>query len=99
MHHYSGELIEEVLWAWRTCGAGAAGAGAGHAFRGGLFAAVWLHVEKLIETDVNSDLLPVVSSRPPGEPTRAEGRQSADELLVYVRIKLTAAVHSNPSTK
>lgn len=79
MHHYSGELIEEVLWAWWTCGAGAAGTGAGQAFGWGFFAAVWFHVEKLVEADVNSDFLPVVPSRPPGN----QSQQSFNDLKIF----------------
>lgn len=62
MHHHGRELVQEVLWTRR---AGAAGAGAGHAFGRGLPAAVGLHVEKLVEGDVDADLLPVVPPRPP----------------------------------
>lgn len=62
MHHHSRKVIEEVLGARR---AGAAGTGAGHNFGRGLPAAVGLHVEKLVEANVDSDLLPVVPPRPP----------------------------------
>ena len=66
MHHHSGEVVEEVLGARRARGAGAAGAaGAGGAFGRGLAAAVRLHVEELVEADVDADLLPVVAPRPP----------------------------------
>lgn len=65
MHHHSGEVVEEVLGARRARGAGAAGNGAGHTFGRGLEAAVGLHVEELVEADVDSDLLPVVPPRPP----------------------------------
>lgn len=67
MHHHSREFVEEVLWARRTRGAGTAGTGAGKVFRRrAISAAVRLHVQKLIETHVDSDLLPVVPPRPPG---------------------------------
>lgn len=65
MHHHSRKVIEEVLGARRARGAGAAGTGAGHNFGRGLPAAVGLHVEKLVEANVDSDLLPVVPPRPP----------------------------------
>ena len=50
MHHHSGEVVNEVLGAWRACGAGAAGTagatgtGAGSPFGRWLSAAVELHV-------------------------------------------------------
>lgn len=67
MHHHGGQFVEEVLGARRARGAGAAGAGAGHAFGRRLPAAVRLHVEELVEADVDSDLLPVVPPRPPDD--------------------------------
>lgn len=80
MHHHGGEFIEEVLGPRRACGARAAGTGAGHTFGRGLPAAVGLHVEKLVEADVDSDLLPVVPPRPPED----RERQSNTELLVRI---------------
>lgn len=59
MHHHSGEVVEEVLWARRARRAGAAGSGEG------LSAAVRLHVENLVEAHVDADLLSVVPPRPP----------------------------------
>lgn len=74
MHHHSGEFVEEALRARRARGAGAAGTGAGDTFGRLLPAAVGLHVEKLVEADVDSDLLPVV---PPGPPDgQSQSRES-----------------------
>ncbi len=50
MHDDSGELIEEVLRVGYVTG---------------VFAAVGLHVQLLLKLNVNANLLPVVSPRPP----------------------------------
>lgn len=52
MHNDGRQLVEEMLVAeWRV--------------GGGVFAAVRLHVQLLLELDVDADLLPVVTTRPP----------------------------------
>lgn len=75
MHHHSGKVVKEVLWARR---AGAAGTGAGHNFGRGVSAAVGLHVEKLVEADVDSNLLSVVPPRPPGD--QSQGREAGQPM-------------------
>ena len=96
MHHHSGEFIEEVLGAWRARGAGAAGTGAGHDFGRGLPAAVGLHVEELVEADVDPDLLPVVPPRPPDDPSGDGERQSNTELLVCITTVLQGFKTAGP---
>lgn len=76
MHHHGRELVKEVLRAGRAGGAGAAGTGVGHGFGWGFSAAVGLHVEELIEADVDSNLFPVVPPRPPED--QSEGREKAE---------------------
>lgn len=50
MHHDSRELVEEVLRVERVTG---------------VLAAIWFHVKLLLKLNVNSNLLPVISPRPP----------------------------------
>lgn len=68
MHHHSGQFVQEVFGARRT---GGGGTGAWRALGGGVSAAVWLHVEELVKADVDPDLLPVVSPRPPDDQSQA----------------------------
>lgn len=57
-----------MFGAW---GAGGGGTGAWRALGGGVSAAVWLHVEELVKADVDPNLLPVVSPRPPDDQSQA----------------------------
>jgi hypothetical protein len=72
MHHHRGQFVQEVFGAR---GASGGGTGAWRALGGGVSAAVWLHVEELVKADVDPNLFPVVSPRPPDDQSQAQNTQ------------------------